>query len=738
MGGGYYKGSDELIWPNAPFVTFCAYYPYSEPSDNISFESTGRWTILNYSVPTDISKQVDLLSARSEPYFPSNKPIVSLLFNHALTAIQFKTGANLPAGVTIKSISFKNIYFKGKHFIGTIIGEHAWAVDQTHKRDFTLNLNYISDGTAGKDITTQDNTFFLLPQALPDNAAVEVTMMINGQLKTLKKAINGKTWKQGEKIVYNLSSSTITQETFTLEAVATGTANYDGTGNITYNIKSTKTDGLGNSSFVPWTMEFSTDNGAHWTTTKPDFLTLTTQENNGGTNAKSYTATFTPQTKITGSSAEILREREVKNNVDLSNVDIHGIAHNKGTTTANCYIIHNPGTYKFPTVYGNSRKNGQDNTSAYTSTKSGSSILSPFLGAHGPITKPQIEGIANACLIWQDTENLISNISFDSANQYVKFEVNKATIHNGNAIIAVRDNSNTILWSWHIWVTEEDLTPVEITNHGGYKYNILPVNLGWCGFGNAADYAQREVKIRIKQTEGNKTADLTLNQTGHLIESDRTNGNCTFYQWGRKDPMLPGDGITAGIGKDKTCFTTDAQYQFAYQDHGEPLNTTEIKEYIRNPHKFNINDSMDGRYYNLWSTDNDKTDANDEVVIKSVYDPSPVGYSLPASNAFTGFTTTGGYTGNSSEFNVNGGFDKGWNFYTKPNKQGNIFWFPACGYRHYNDGSLDFVTAFGFYWVAGPRGGSYGRSLSFRSGSVDPLGSSHRSYGFPVRPAQEK
>ena len=50
---------------------------------------------------------------------------------------------------------------------------------------------------------------------------------------------------------------------------------------------------------------------------------------------------------------------------------------------------------------------------------------------------------------------------------------------------------------------------------------------------------------------------------------------------------------------------------------------------------------MDGQYYNLWSTDNDKTEANDEVVIKSVYDPSPVGYSLPASNAFTGFTTTG-------------------------------------------------------------------------------------------------
>ena len=62
---------------------------------------------------------------------------------------------------------------------------------------------------------------------------------------------------------------------------------------------------------------------------------------------------------------------------------------------------------------------------------------------------------------------------------------------------------------------------------------------------------------------------------------------------------------------------------------------TEISA-ITLPHKFNIKLEMDGQYYNLWSTDNDKTVPNDDVVIKSVYDPSPVGYSLPASNAFTG------------------------------------------------------------------------------------------------------
>ena len=195
--------------------------------------------------------------------------------------------------------------------------------------------------------------------------------------------------------------------------------------------------------------------------------------------------------------------------------------------------------------------------------------------------------------------------------------------------------------------------------------------------------------------------------------------------------MLPGNGIGDA---DKTCFTMDAQYTFQHTG----LNTNEIKEYIRNPHKFNIKLEMDGKYYNLWSTDNDKTDANDEVVIKSVYDPSPVGYSLPASNAFTGFNTRGYNTSNPAEFNVNGGFDKGWHFYSKPNKKGSTVFFPASGRRHFTTGSLGDVTTDGYYWVAGPLSRVHGRYLYFFSGYVSPLGDTGRSYGLFVRSAEEK
>ena len=156
------------------------------------------------------------------------------------------------------------------------------------------------------------------------------------------------------------------------------------------------------------------------------------------------------------------------------------------------------------------------------------------------------------------------------------------------------------------------------------------------------------------------------------------------------------------------------------------------------PHKFNIKLEMDGKYYNLWSTDNDRTDNNDDVVIKSVYDPSPVGYSLPASNAFTGFTTTGGNTWNSAEYNVKGSFDKGRYFYTKPNKQGNIFWFPASGWRLYDSGPMNYVSTVGAYWTAGPISTSICYYLYFNSSFVWPLNDHHRSHGFPVRSAEEK
>ena len=201
--------------------------------------------------------------------------------------------------------------------------------------------------------------------------------------------------------------------------------------------------------------------------------------------------------------------------------------------------------------------------------------------------------------------------------------------------------------------------------------------------------------------------------------------------------MLPGDGITEGDGKDKTCFTKEDQYKFKYGSEG--LNTSDIKEYIRNPHKFNINVKMDGQYLNLWSTDNESTVPNDDVVIKSVYDPSPVGYSLPASNAFTGFTTTGENVYNQPDLlNVKGNFNKGYYFYTKPNKQGNIFWFPASGWRWPETGIMSNAYKYSNYASAIPRDSSHEFCLHFGQEFIAVHNGSTMADGKAVRSAEER
>ena len=156
---------------------------------------------------------------------------------------------------------------------------------------------------------------------------------------------------------------------------------------------------------------------------------------------------------------------------------------------------------------------------------------------------------------------------------------------------------------------------------------------------------------------------------------------------------------------------------------------------------YNIKWEMDGKYYNLWSTDNDKTDANDDVVIKSVYDPSPVGYSLPASNAFTGFTDTGlntGNPGNPAIFNVKGSYDKGWYYYTQPNRKGNTIFFPVNGSRQHNGVAVSF-TFRSDATTATPSSTKQNYLMTYGSTYIYPLDNyDYRSWGFPVRSAEEK
>jgi len=317
---------------------------------------------------------------------------------------------------------------------------------------------------------------------------------------------------------------------------------------------------------------------------------------------------------------------------------------------------------------------------------------------------------------------------------YIVFTIDKANIQQGNAVIAVRNSSNVVLWSWHIWVTDEYLTPVPVTNYMDEVNHMMPINLGWCSDEFTTTYDERTCQVKITQSGASgKSTTFAITQTAKELKSIN---NSTYYQWGRKDPFLPSNGTG---NTDKDCFGTKLSY--------EASTTANIGTTIQNPTVHYYNPSNLGPstpvYYNMWSAKNMKASVNydekDEPVIKTVYDPCPPGFHMPPTNAFTGFTTTGQNVTNASQFNVNGSFSAGWNFYTGKNKTGGTLFFPALGCRANSSSALYYVSSTGYFWTAVPSSMSSGRALNFTSTSdVFPLGSNRRGHGCTVRPVKEK
>ena len=135
--------------------------------------------------------------------------------------------------------------------------------------------------------------------------------------------------------------------------------------------------------------------------------------------------------------------------------------------------------------------------------------------------------------------------------------------------------------------------------------------------------------------------------------------------------------------------------------------------------------------------DNITTGYNDNPVVKTIYDPCPAGFHMPASKAFTGFTTTGGNTTARTEINAEGDWNNGWDFNNRISNPDATLYFPASGYRGVGDGSLSYVGRYGYYWSAGPDYLNYVCNLRFYSGFVYPQNLGNLSFGFSVRPVSE-
>ena len=758
-------------WPGrGKKIRFFAYAPYGAEGVVLSAQQTAGAPTITYTTPSAVADQKDLLVAAPAEMDGASAPdkTAALTFGHALTAVKFSVGDDMMAG-RITKITLKNVYGKAVYNMGA----EQWS-GFTSSSSFTQTLSKEVDGTPDEEITSEEATFMMIPQTLPSGATIEVgyTDKLTNTARTLTASIAGTTWPVGRTVTYRISTTSISiASTFTITAPDEFT--YAGGTNV-YKVDSrgvvSRPNDPEKSVPLAWTAEFVEDDGAggYRVIEQPEWITGFTLSGDGGTSAQSYNATVTAQTGSGESNPhnEALQKAESINST--SGHTPYNLSNSAGAAevqnTANCYVINAPGQYSLPLVYGNAIKNGSTNTSAYTSSASGANVLQKFINHTGnAITTPYIYDNAgcepdNATLVWQDSPELVTNVALSSDKHSLVFEVPQASIAQGNAIVAVRNASDQIMWSWHIWVTDyvpglaadkdESLRDKSVTNYQGLQYTFMPVNLGWCE-GTSASYAGRSVKVRFTQAETDDTQIIEITQTPYSVS---TGGNAPFYQFGRKDPMLPSTGSG---NTDKPHYYTDENLKFNAGGRGKiPVQTS-----ILNPHIFyNYGSSSpwdwcSTTYNNLWSANNTGTTANDDPVVKTVYDPSPVGYHLPPSNAFTGFTyngnnISGSYYGSqynspytsADDFTTNGG----WIFYCNKmngassyDPAGGTIFFPVSGYRLSSSGVLYFVVSRGYYWSAVPSSTHYGRSLYFYSASVSPLYYGNRAYGFAVRPVQE-
>ena len=214
--------------------------------------------------------------------------------------------------------------------------------------------------------------------------------------------------------------------------------------------------------------------------------------------------------------------------------------------TSNCYIISGSGVYSFDAnVIGNGESGFVEDAGFHTDS---------------PIINPSIVE-----LLWEDKPGVVQSVGYNDG-KVLFYSLGTE----GNALIAAKDESGDIVWSWHIWSTDLPENQVYVNSLG--EYTLMDRNLG------------------------------AISDTGET-EEEWAESVGMLYQWGRKDPLLgSADGsrtfaTTAPVVvKDNVKVDSPIEYSFA--------NPVHVVDDLMN------NDSAWGR-------------------TKTMYDPCPPGWRVP-------------------------------------------------------------------------------------------------------------
>ena len=331
---------------------------------------------------------------------------------------------------------------------------------------------------------------------------------------------------------------------------------------------------------------------------------------------------------------------------------------------ANCYIVNKAGAYSFTPTKGHS-----------------------YYGSVGTIANAEVLWESLGTDVTPSVGNLIRNVKYQ--NGIIRFETALA-FREGNAVIAAKDASGQILWSWHIWLTDQPQGQ-EYCNNAG---TMMDRNLG--------------------------ATSATPGDVGALG---------LLYQWGRKDPFLGSSSISDNI---------EAKSTITWPSAVSSNSTNGTIEYATAyPTTFITDNSSNYDWYYTGSSTTDNTRWTTSTATKSIYDPCPSGWRVPDGGGHGIWSRA---LGSSSAFNdplLYDSTNEGMNFSGKFGSASTI-WYPASGCRGSRDGGLYDVGINDISWSASPAGSNFVYGLGFSSnGVVNPSNAPYRAYGLSVRCMQD-
>lgn len=315
--------------------------------------------------------------------------------------------------------------------------------------------------------------------------------------------------------------------------------------------------------------------------------------------------------------------------------------------SANCYVVSQAGSYDIPAVRGNSSQSVGQVASAEVLWESFGTSEAPSAGA------------------------LIREVTYSDGRIYFK---TSDTFREGNAVIAARDISGNILWSWHIWLTDQ---PAEQT------------------------YADQTIVVMDRNLGATSALPGDMGALGLL------------YQWGRKDPFLGAASIDSDV-----MAASSVEWPSAVSSD---YMTGSIGYVTAHPTTFVTRNEVNGDWNFTGTASTDDTRWQKD---KTIYDPCPVGWKV-AEGGQEGIWMKAGFRETTYDI-VNCGM-------SQPSES----WYPASGYRSDVDGQLYSVARYGYYWSATPfLYNAYALYFS-GNGSVNPADYYNRAYAFALRCQKE-